>query len=174
MGGDRIGQEKVTGQHPQDHRRYDQDGEGVVHMDVTLLLGRLLPGGLAPGTPLGIQLQKILSQNMDGQQAADHGGEGDDEGVEADGGQGTHDLVVCPQLRSKRNNEEQKGGGLEAPQPGHGAGLDGGAGAQEGPQDHQSQIDRKIQKGAGQLLQRGSTLFLKHQGRRTAAGAVIR
>jgi len=95
----------------------------------------------------------MLPQDVDGQQTADHGGEGDDERVEADGGQGGHDLIVCPQLRPQRDDEEQKGGGLKAPQPGHGAGLDGGAGAQEGPQDHQSQIEREIQKGAGQLLQ---------------------
>ena len=69
-----------------------------------------------------------------------------------------------PQLRPQSDNEDQKGGGLKASQPGHGAGLDGGAGAQKGAQSHQSQIDREVQKGAGQLLQRGSTLFQKMEG----------
>ena len=112
----------------------------------------------------------MLPQDVDGQQTADHGGEGDDERVEADGGQGGHDLVVCPQLRPQRDDEEQKGRGLKAPQPGHGAGLDGGAGAQEGPQDHQSQIEREIQKGAGQLLQGDQLSFQRIKGRPDGSG----
>ena len=156
-----AGEEEAAGQHPQDHGHHDQDGEGVVHMDLACFLGSFLLSGLILGTALGVQLQQIFPQDMDGQQAAGHGGEGDDEGVEADGGQRGHDLIVCPQLRPQSDNEDQKGGGLKASQPGHGAGLDGGAGAQKGAQSHQSQIDREVQKGAGQLLQRDQLSFRK-------------
>lgn len=53
-----------------------------------------------------------------------------------------------------RHDQQQQSRRLKPAQPGHGKGLDLGAGAQKGPKSHQSQIEDQIKKGAGHLLQR--------------------
>ena len=56
--------------------------------------------------------------------------------------------------RPQGHDQQQQSRRLKPAQPGHGKGLDLGAGAQKGPKSHQSQIEDQIKKGAGHLLQR--------------------
>lgn len=59
-----------------------------------------------------------------------------------------------PSSAPQGHDQQQQSRRLKPAQPGHGKGLDLGAGAQKGPKSHQSQIEDQIKKGAGHLLQR--------------------
>ena len=148
-----VGEQEAAHQNARRYGEDDGEGQAVVHVD-------RLPGTLVAvlrcllaGTALSVQLQQIFSQGVDSQHAAHHGGEGDRQGVEPNGAQGRDDLLVGPQL-GPQGHDQQQSRRLKPAQPGHGKGLDLGAGAQKGPKSHQSQIEDQIKKGAGHLLQR--------------------
>ena len=96
MDGQGIRQDKVAQDHAKRHSEDNEQGEGVVHLDLfsMFLLGLSGTGRL----PVFVQLQNILAQNMYGQQAARHSGGRDEESVEADNAQRGHDLLVRAQL----------------------------------------------------------------------------
>src|SRR5699024_6327302 len=82
VGGDRVGEDKVSAQHAQDHGGHDQDSEAVVHVGLLVAGLGLLRLGLLGGAAKGVHFQDVLPKGVDRQHAADHGGDGDGEGVQ--------------------------------------------------------------------------------------------
>ena len=143
----------------------------MVHLDFLSLGVVLLGRSGASGAAQLVQLQHIPAQGVDCQHAAHHGGGGNKEGVETDGAQGGHDLIVGSQLRPQSEDEQEQGGGLKPAQPGQRPGAEGGTGAQKEADGYQSQVGGQADQGAGDLLHEEKPPWVR-KGRR--AGTVLR